>query len=224
MKNPLSLATLCAVLLSMTATPVLADAKDHVGMDPSAEKHTNMAPAVSNAHKHMNHVATSRKGTPDGRGYLPVAMDEAKIAIIHAGKALNSPYKLNKIKAHTRHVMHAIDPSVQNDGPGLGFGVKQAAMGIVTHIGNAAKSMDASANIKDHAPGVAAGAQNAIERSDKLLAHAQSVLKSSNPTAAMDHAKEVLKIAKEIVDGDMGMPGLASSADHLHAMQRGEEG
>jgi len=224
MKYPLSLSSICVAVVTMTATPVFADAKDHVGMPASAEKHTNMAPAASNAQKHMHHVATSRKGTPGGRGYLPVALDEAKIAIAHAGKALNSPYKLNKIKTHIRHVMHAIDPTVKTEGPGLGFGLKQAAMGIVTHIGNAANSMDASANIKNHAPGVAAGAQNAIERSDKLLAHAQSVLNASNPTAAMDHAEEVRKIAKKIIDGDMNMPGLASSADHLQAMQSGEEG
>ena len=39
------------------------------------------------AHLHLGHVMTNWRDTPGTRGFLPVAVDEARVAVLHAGLA-----------------------------------------------------------------------------------------------------------------------------------------
>src|SRR5207244_11758232 len=82
------------------------------------------------AHLHIGHVMTNWRDTPGSRGFLPVAVDEARVAVLHAGLAVNSA-NLDDIKLHAGHVLHALDPAVERAGPGAGYGVRKAAAGAL---------------------------------------------------------------------------------------------
>ena len=78
------------------------------------------------AHLHIGHVMTNWRDTPGSRGFLPVAIDEARVAALHAKLAAKSA-TLGDIKLHAAHVLNALDPAVEPSGPGAGYGVKKAA-------------------------------------------------------------------------------------------------
>lgn len=45
---------------------------------------------------------------------------------------------LDAMKLHAGHVIHAVDPRIEPKGPGLNYGVKRAALGVVERIQQAA--------------------------------------------------------------------------------------
>src|SRR6185436_17944359 len=55
------------------------------------------------AHLHLGHVMTNWRDTPGTRGFLPVAADEARMAVQHAGLAAKGA-SLNDIQLHAGHV------------------------------------------------------------------------------------------------------------------------
>ena len=57
-------------------------------MDKAAE---DMKMAGDEARGHIGHVMTGWKDTPDGNGLLPVAIEEAEIALMHAEFAAKKP-------------------------------------------------------------------------------------------------------------------------------------
>src|SRR5438094_658774 len=61
------------------------------------------------AHLHIGHVMTNWRDTPGGRGFLPVAIDEWRVAVEHARLAAKAS-SLDDIKLHAGHVLHALDP------------------------------------------------------------------------------------------------------------------
>src|SRR5262249_23844416 len=71
---------------------------------------------------HLGHVMTNWRDTRGSRGFLPVAIDEARVAVLHAGLAAKST-DLADIKIHASHVLHALDPTVESTGPGAGYGI-----------------------------------------------------------------------------------------------------
>ena len=113
-------------------------------MDKKAE---GTMKAGDEARAHIGHVMTAWKDTPDGKGLLPVAINEAEIALTHAEFAANKLDDLKWMQTHTEHVMHAIDPStVSIAAPGLGYGVLKAAAGAKAHVEFSAESKDSSEN------------------------------------------------------------------------------
>jgi hypothetical protein len=83
---------------------------------------------------HLDHVMNSFKDTPKQMGLLPTALAEANTAIQHAAMAAKATDNLDQMKLHAGHVIHAVDPSVEMKGPGLGYGVKKAAAGVAQHV------------------------------------------------------------------------------------------
>jgi len=122
---------------------------------------------------HIGHVMDRFEAAPNQQGLLPTALAEAKIATQHAGLALKNPDNLDAIKQHAGHVMHAIDPSVETTGPGLGFGVKRAAAGVAQHVQLAAKGPGAGFTVMAHALHVAGAANNVVKRADEIVGLAQ---------------------------------------------------
>ena len=116
------------------------------------------------AHAHMGHVSMGWAGTPEGKGFLPTAMAEAKTTAQHAKFAAKKPNDLGWMKTHIRHVLQTIDTSPESKGPGLGYGVLKATGEAAKHINFAAKSEGASNNIKAHAVHVVASFQNTMDR------------------------------------------------------------
>ena len=161
-----------------------------------------MAMAGKQARAHIGHVMTGWKGTPGGKGLLITAQAEAKIAQQHAKFALGKPDNIKWMKAHTTHVLNAIDPSAMAKGPGLGYGVIKAAGGAAKHIQFAANSPDASKNVKLHATHVAASAGNVVDRSKKIVALAKLIAENDSEFSVAAFVREMKNLTDEIVSGD----------------------
>jgi len=191
------------------------------------------AMAKNMAHVHMGHVTDSWGDTPGEMGLLPTAIAEAEIAAKHAGFAADQLDNLDWMKTHAKHVLHAVDPSAIAEGPGLGYGVKNAAGGVAKHIGFAAESDAATENVKLHAVHVATSADNTLWRVDEVARYAWQVLAASTAAEAAPAAKQMLRHTKQLLDGrdangdgnvswhqDEG--GLKASEKHMGLMRSGE--
>ncbi len=185
------------------------------------------------AHVHMGHVLTSWNDTPDKMGLLPTALAEAEIAKTHAGLAMQQPDNLDWLKLHTGHILHAVDPTVEPKGPGLGYGVLKAAAGTAQHINLAAGSDGASGNVKAHAEHVATSAENTVGWANEIVALGRQVKASSNAADAAAKVRQIEKLVAQLADGTdangdgkvtwiKGEGGLGQSQVHMGLMSKGE--
>lgn len=185
------------------------------------------------AHTHIGHVMTSFKDTPTQQGLLPAAMAEAKIAAQHAGLAAKAPDNLDAMKLHAGHVIHAIDPTIELKGPGLGYGVKKATAGASQHVDFAAKSEGASANVKTHAGHVSASLGNVTKRADEMVALAQRIRAATSAAEAAPLVTQLNTLGGQLgagvdanSDGQIGWQvgegGLQQAEQHMGLMKKGE--
>ena len=192
---------------------------------------TGTALAAKKSQAHMGHVSKSWGDTPGKAGLLPTAVEEAKIAVFHAGLAGKKADNLKWMQTHTRHVLNAVDPAQEAKGPGKGYGVLKAAAGAAKHIGIAAKQSDASDNVKTHAVHVAASAQNTVDRAKRIIAVAKNILAAKSAKAAAPLVKRMAGIAGELQagrdangDGEItwkkGEGGLAAASKHMGIMYK----
>jgi hypothetical protein len=184
------------------------------------------------AHRHIGHVADEWRDTPDQVGLLTAAQAEAEVAVQHARLAASGD-DLATIQRHTRHVVHAIDPTAESRGPGSGYGLINAAEGVARHITLAAESDGASDNVKRHAEHVSTSARNAVAWSKAVLEHAEAIAAAADPESASELASEIEALTSAIAggmdaDGDgstswrEGEGGLQQAAQHVALMKRGE--
>jgi hypothetical protein len=157
------------------------------------------APTI--AHVHIGHTITGWKHSPGQKGLFQVAEQEADIALAHAGYAIERPDRLDLIQLHATHVMHAIDPESQKQGPGTGFGLKQALTEAVGHVTYAAESDDASQNIINFARPFTENAEDVLERSNLILALGEEILQDISVQEAFALAEEMLILASANVEG-----------------------
>jgi len=194
----------------------------------------NPATAQDNpAHTHIGHVVTAFPRTPDGAGLLPTAMAEARTAIQHAGLALRDTEDLGAMQTHAAHVLHAVDPSQIENGPGLGFGVIAAAEGVAQHVGLAAGSEGASAAVQTHAVHVAAAAEAVAERAQAIAELAVEVGEAQDAATARGLVEQMRTLADQLVagvdangDGQIGWGdgegGLQHVEQHMGLMTQAE--
>lgn len=154
------------------------------------------------AHLHLGHVMTNWRDTPGTRGFLPVAVDEARTAMTHAKLALASA-DLDGMKLHAGHVLHALDPSIEPKGPGAGYGVKRAATGALQHLDFAVKGEGASANIHTHAAHVSASLNAVLKSADEAIATAQKVRAAPDPAEAARLVSELSTQIAQISEQDL---------------------
>jgi hypothetical protein len=184
---------------------------------------------------HIGHVMTGFGDTPEKQGLLPTALAEAKIAAQHAGLAARTPEDLDAMKLHVGHVLHAVDPSVEASGPGQGYGVKRAAQGVAQHVGLAAGTEGASANIKTHATHVTASAETVVARADEIVALGQKIRAASTAADAAPLVAQLNTLAGQLVTGvdangdgtigwQKGEGGLQHVQQHMDLMIKGEGG
>lgn len=185
------------------------------------------------AHVHIGHVLTGWQDTPGGKGLLPAAIEEAEIAETHAGFAASRPGDLDWMKLHAGHVLNAVDPGAEANGPGAGYGLAKAAAGVVAHVGFAAGSDGASDNVKGHAVHVTASAGNVEGWSAEIVELVGQVRAASEPGAAAPMVGRIHVLTLAILngtdaDGDgsvgwqQGEGGLAQAAQHMEFMRAGE--
>jgi hypothetical protein len=142
------------------------------------------------AHLHIGHVMTNWRDTPGTRGFLPVAADEARVASTHAKLAAKSA-TLEDMKLHAGHVLNALDPTVEPNGPGAKYGVKKAVAGAIQHLEFAAKAEGLTANITAHAAPVAAALKDVAALTDEAVAAGQKVRIATDAAAASVIATEL---------------------------------
>jgi hypothetical protein len=130
--------------------------------------------------------------------------------------------------------LHALDASLEKQGPGLGYGVAKAAAGVAKHIEVAANSVDASANVKAHAVHVATSARNTLSRSEQMKSAAHQILSAGSAATARDAALKLHSLAVALLDGEdangdtnitwqEGEGGLLEAQKHLTIMRKGEQ-
>ena len=192
----------------------------------------NTASAQSAAHRHIGHVGDMFNGTPDNVGLLAAAQAEAEVAAQHAGLATGSE-DLAGIQRHIVHVMHAIDPSTSERGPGKGYGLVNAANGCATHIGMAGGSDDASDAVKAHSTHVGTSCSNVVAWAESITEKAAAVASATDMAAATALAEEISAMTQAILSGmdadgngriswGEGEGGLEQAATHLRLMKEAE--
>ncbi len=193
----------------------------------------DMAAMENEAHSHMGHVMTGWSDTPEQWGFLPTAIEEAKIAAQHAGFAASKPGDLEYMKTHIEHVIHALDPSVIAEGPGHGYGVVKAAWNAAKHIGIAAESTGATDNITLHTEHVWTSADNTVTWAKAAVVLSQEVLAASSTADAAPMVMKIKAMSDALItgiddngDGTVswmkGEGGLAVAEAHMGFMMQGE--
>jgi hypothetical protein len=188
--------------------------------------------AQANAsHRHIGHVIEAFAAAPDGAGLLATAEAETAIALRHAQLALRDPTDIDAMKQHSRHVLNTMDPAEFTAGPGLGFGVKAAAAGIVQHIELAATSEGASPNVKTHAAHVSAAAGSVAQRVTEIVELAEQVLTTSDYNRAFGMVERLRRLCQQLTagldvsgDGSISLDegGLQHARQHMELMAQGE--
>jgi hypothetical protein len=173
---------------------------------------------------HIGHIMNGYADTPKGMGLLPMAMEEARVASVHAGLAARDPENLAAMKLHAGHVINAVDPSVVIAGPGLGYGVKRAALGVAAHIDLAAKAPGASPNVVNHAAHVGTLARNTVQRADAIVAIAQQIRAATSASDAAALVSQLVSLTNELVLGkDLDADGRVSPKEGEGGLQMCEE-
>jgi hypothetical protein len=151
------------------------------------------------AHLHIGHVMTNWRDTPGTRGFLPVAVDEARVAVLHAALAARGS-SLEDIKLHAGHVLHALDPGVEPKGPGAGYGVKKAAAGALQHLDFAARAGGATASVAQYAAKLSPALSNVLQWVDQAIATAESIRTATDAAEAAGAATALAAMTLRISD------------------------
>jgi hypothetical protein len=137
------------------------------------------------------------------------------------------------MKLHAGHVVNALDPTLVAKGPGSGYGVKKAAAGAMQHIGLAAKSEGASANVKTHATHVSTALDDVVKWTDEAIATAQKIQAATSAAEAAPLVTELVAQTNAIANGldankdgnigwQTGEGGLAQAQTHMGLMMKAE--
>jgi len=153
------------------------------------------------SHLHIGHVMTNWRDTPGTRGFLPVAIDELRVAVLHARLAANAA-SLNDIKLHAGHALHALDPAVEpkSVAPGAGYGVRNAAIGARQHVDLAARSDGATTIVTIHAAAVSSALANVLDLLGEAIALAQRIQAATDLADARRSAADLAALTQRISD------------------------
>jgi len=181
----------------------------------------------------IEQVWTTYFDTPSGMGLLPTAAAEARIAGQHATLALADSLYLEGARRHVAHVLHALDPGLTLEGPGLGYGVRRATQGILELIELAIAAEDGSDNLRTHATYIAGAARSVLERVDRVTLLAGRIGTAPSAAQALPTLREFEAEARAVwlgrdTDRDdrvvWAAPegGLRQIQQHMTLLRRGE--
>jgi hypothetical protein len=211
----------------MLATIVAAAVPVHAQESAaSGESTADDSPAAA----HMRHVADAFRGTPDRQGALPTAVAEAAVAAQHAALAARDRTNLDAMQRHAGHVLHALDPTLVEEGPGAGYGARKAADVASRHIALAGISEGATDLIRTHAEHVSTAAANATAWADEAIDLATRIREAETAEAAAELLDELVVRTGAMVDGtdadgdgrigwQEGEGGLAQATTHMALMK-----
>ena len=153
------------------------------------------SPLIS--HVHIGHTLNGWVTTPDKKGLLTTAVQEAKIILDQSLNAKKSNNLAQK-KKHMTNALHALDPNIQAKGPGKGYGLIRAVTESSAHLQFAASSDDASANIKRTVPIIVNSASKIASSSNQLKVFGQAAVNSTSISEFDALNNEFLTTAKNI--------------------------
>lgn len=180
--------------------------------------------AQATAHTHIGHVADAFRGTPEGKGLLPTAIAEANVVAQHAALAARDPSNLDAAKTHAGHVLHAIDPSLAERGPGAGYGLKPAVTAAINHIGLAARAEGASQAVATHTGHITASLNNTAARTDRIAEIARQIQAAQAGTDVAALVNEMNTIAAQLVPGnDANGDGRVGWQENEGGLQQAEQ-
>jgi hypothetical protein len=142
-------------------------------------------------------VRTAAAGTPEGRGLLPTALAEARVAVVEARRAAEAA-DLATQQAHARGVIHAIDPGRVGAGPGLGYGLRRAVAEIAAQLAPAAGA-DAP-DVATLLPRALAAAAQVQTWSDALIAAAERILAARQAPGTAER-EALARLAAQLTTG-----------------------
>ena len=105
------------------------------------------------------------------------------------------------MKLHASHVRHAIDPTLEAAGPGMGYGLMKTVDGAILHTTLASNTVDASDAVKIHTDHVVTSLNNVIVRSRLALAEAQAINDATIASEAAPHAVKMAEVTQASLDG-----------------------
>ncbi|KAB7610491.1 hypothetical protein F9L33_14425 [Amylibacter sp. SFDW26] len=140
------------------------------------------------AQEHIAYVMISWNDTPLNGGFLPTAIKEVIVAAAHAQYSKDELGNLAGMQLHATHVRHAIDPALEERGPGLGYGMLKASESVVKHITLASQMHDASDDVKAHTMHVVKATETAMARAKEALRAADAILAAVTAEEANPHA------------------------------------
>ena len=149
------------------------------------------------AHLHLLHVMTNWRDTPGGRGFLPVAIDQARAAALHAGLAAKAT-SVDEIKRQAAEALQALDPAIESQGADTSYGVRKAAAGALQHLDLAAKAEGATPNITARAAEASSSLSDAQRLVDEAVAAAQRVRAASESGEAVARAVQLAAITTRL--------------------------
>jgi hypothetical protein len=154
------------------------------------------------AHLHLGHVMTNWRDTPGARGFLPVAVDESRVAALHAGLAAKSAgvQNIDDVRLHAGHVLNALDPAVEPKGPGAGYGVRKAVAGALQHLELAAHAEGATSAVVTHAAVASSSLANVLQLVDQAVAVAQKLRAATDMREAAAPAADLVALTRNISD------------------------
>jgi hypothetical protein len=155
------------------------------------------------AHLHLGHVMTNWRDTPGARGFLPVALDQARAAVLHAGLAVKGT-SLDDIKGQAREVLQALDPAIESGGADTSYGVKKAIAGAMQHLQLAARAEGATPNLEAHAADVSLALDDALRWTAEAVAMAQRVRAAADRAEASAGARDLAALTARINDEGVG--------------------
>jgi hypothetical protein len=202
------------------------------------------------AHAHIGHVMTSWKDTPDMKGFLPIALADAQVALEQVERA-DLEGRINDFILYGGYVLNALDPSPETSAalktayarlpttylkievPGSGYGIKRAVAGALQHVQLAAKSEGASENVKTHAAHVTASLENVAKWTDEAIATTGKLLQAKGVGDGQALIDELTYLTEQIANGldansdgqigwQTGEGGLRQAQTHMRLMMKGE--
>ncbi len=153
------------------------------------------SPLIS--HVHIGHTLNGWVTTPNKKGLLTTAEQEAKIVLNQALNAKKSNNLAQK-KKYMSNALHALDPSIQAKGSGKGYGLIRAVTESSAHLQYAASSDDASTNIKTTVPRIVNSASTIASSSNQLKVFGQAAVNSTSINEFSALNNEFLTTARNI--------------------------
>jgi hypothetical protein len=220
--GPLRVAVSFAVL--SLPLPTLAHAQAGGGRGGNSE-------AQNTIRTHIGYVADAFESAPEGRGLLPTAVAEAEVARRHASLAGGDTTNLEAIKTHVGHVLHAIDPTVVANGPGLGFGLKQAVEAAIENLRTAEDTEGASTAVRARARSVRWATMNTLDRANEIIELGGRIRAATTAAEAAEMLSDLTELADQLIEGEdanndggigfrRGEGGLTVATQYLATLKR----